>query len=55
MKHMYIVDYGDGDSIKDKVNEWICENEETILEIIDIEYSQEGSIYFGLVTYIERE
>ncbi|NLK44787.1 MAG: hypothetical protein GX300_10390 [Tissierellia bacterium] len=55
MKHMYIVDYGTGSSIKDKVDIWIGENEENILEIIDIEYTQEGDIYFAIVTYLERD
>ena len=32
MKHMYIVDYGNGASIKDKVDIWIGENAENILE-----------------------
>lgn len=54
MKHMYIVDY-DGSTLRDKVNSWIIENEENILEIVDIEYTQEGSIYFAIVTYIERK
>lgn len=54
MKHMYIVDY-DGSTLKEKVDQWIGENEESILEIVDIEYTQEGSIYFAIVTYIERK
>lgn len=54
MKHMYIVDM-DGSSLRDKVDQWISENEEDILEMVDIEYTQEGTIYFAIVTYIERE
>lgn len=45
----------DGSSLKDKVDQWIGENEEDILEIVDIEYTQEGKVYFAIVTYIERE
>ncbi|WMM25495.1 hypothetical protein RBU61_02200 [Tissierella sp. MB52-C2] len=55
MKYMYIVDYKDGSALKEKVNQWIDENEENILEIIDIEYNQEGNLYFSIVTYLERE
>lgn len=54
MKYMYIVDYEDGFTLKEKVNEWINENEENILEIIDIEYNQEGNLYFAIVSYLER-
>ncbi|MBU5425603.1 hypothetical protein KQI41_04180 [Tissierella pigra] len=54
MKYMYIVDYKDGSAIKDKVDTWITENEENILEIVDIEYNQEGNVFFAIVTYIER-
>lgn len=55
MKYMYIVDYQDGSTLREKVNEWIEENEENILEIIDIEYNQEGNLYFAIVSYLERE
>ncbi|MBU5256405.1 hypothetical protein [Tissierella praeacuta] len=55
MKYMYIVDYEDGSTVKGKVNEWIAENEENILEIVDIEYNQEGNLYFAIVSYLERE
>lgn len=54
MKHMYIADL-DGSNLEEKVDEWIRENEEDILEIVDIEYTQEGSVYFAIVTYFERE
>ncbi len=55
MKHMYIVDYDDGAMLKGKVEDWIGENEESILEIIDIDYSQQGNLYLAVVTYLERE
>lgn len=55
MKHMTIVDYSDGLDLKGKVYDWISENEEKILEIIDIEYENSGNIYYATVTYVERE
>lgn len=55
MKHMYMLDYEDGSILKEKVDEWIGENEKNILEIIDIEYKEEANVYFAVVTYIERE
>lgn len=55
MKFMYIVAEGDGETIRAKVDRWIGENEENILEIVDIEYNQEGIIYFAIVSYFERE
>lgn len=55
MKHVSMVDYYDGSSLEEKVNEWILENEETLLEIIDIEYTQHGNVYLAIITYEERE
>jgi hypothetical protein len=52
---MYIVDYDDGAILKEKVEAWIGENEESILEVIDIDYSQQGNLYLAVVTYLERE
>lgn len=54
MKFMYIVSEGEGDTIRDKVDRWIGENEENILEIVGIEYNQKGTIYFAIVSYFER-
>ncbi|MCR2044641.1 hypothetical protein [Anaerosalibacter massiliensis] len=54
MKHMTIVDYSDGSNLKEKVYNWISENEEEILEIIDIEYENSGNIFYATVTYEER-
>ncbi|MGF7056533.1 hypothetical protein [Brassicibacter mesophilus] len=55
MKHATIVEYNDGSGLEDKVNEWIAENEQQILDIIDVEYSQHGNIYLATITYEERE
>lgn len=54
MKYVSMVDYDDGSSLEEKVNEWILENEDTLLEIIDIEYTQHGNIYLAIITYEER-
>lgn len=54
MKHAYIAGYMDGSSIKEEVENWIEENKDYIDEIVDIEYSQEGDIYMGIVTYLEK-
>lgn len=55
MKHVSMVDHYDGSSLEDKVNEWILENEENILEIIDIEYTQHGNVYLAIITYEEMD
>lgn len=55
MKYVSMVDYYDGSSLEGKVNEWILENEDIILEIIDIEYTQHGNVYLAIVTYEERQ
>lgn len=52
---MTFLEYEDGSGLKDKVANWVAENEEEILEIIDIEYSQHGNIYIATVTFEERK
>lgn len=52
---MSFVSYEDGSHLKGKVDDWISDNEEDILEIVDIEYTQEGNVYVAIVSYIERE
>ncbi|MBU5440173.1 hypothetical protein KQI42_19450 [Tissierella sp. MSJ-40] len=54
MKHEAFVQYNDGSELKDKVESWIAENEDKILEVIDIEYEQHGNIYVATITYRER-
>ncbi len=55
MKHVTILEYGDSSTIEEKVNQWISENESSILEIIDIEYIENGNMYLATITYEERE
>lgn len=55
MKHVTILEYDDDSAIKEKVNQWIAENESSILEIIDIEYIENGNMYIATITYEERE
>ncbi|WP_157752606.1 hypothetical protein [Schnuerera ultunensis] len=54
MKHVSMADYGDGSSLEERVNEWILTNEEKLLEVIDIEYIQQGDMYLATITYLER-
>ena len=53
MKHTAFVDQEDGIRLKEKVAEWIRENEDRILEIVDIEYSKNGSTYLATITYLD--
>lgn len=55
MKHMYMLDYEDGSALKEKVEEWIKENNENIDEIIDVECKKEAEVYFAVVTYLEKD
>ncbi|MBZ2174425.1 hypothetical protein K8M07_04105 [Schnuerera sp. xch1] len=55
MKHVTIMEYGDSSTIEEKVDEWILENEDSVLEIIDIEYIENGNTYLATITYEERE
>jgi len=52
---MTIVEYNDGSRLTEKVQRWISENEEQILEIIDVEYSQHGNIFLATITFEERK
>jgi len=54
MKHVTILGYDDDTAIEEKVNQWIAENESTILEIIDIEYIENGNMYIATITYEEK-
>ncbi|NLW23602.1 MAG: hypothetical protein GXY88_10195 [Tissierellia bacterium] len=54
MKHVSIVGY-DSSDIESKVEEWILENESSILEIVDVEYIENAGMYLATITYIERE
>lgn len=54
MKHASIIEKGDSSAVEEKVNQWILENEDSILEIIDIEYIENGDIYVAIITYEER-
>jgi low affinity Fe/Cu permease len=53
MKHAAFVQYDDDTKLKEKVEEWIRENEDNILEIVDIEYTQRDSIYIATITYLD--
>lgn len=55
MKFMHIVADGSGDTIKAKVEQWLKENEESILEMVDIEYNQEKGVYFAIISYFENK
>lgn len=54
MKHISLVDYYDGSSLEEEVNKWISENEHSLLDIIDIEYTQHGNVFLAIITYEER-
>jgi hypothetical protein len=54
MKHYSILEKGNSSLVEEKVNQWIKENEDSILEIIDIEYIENGDIYIATITYEER-
>lgn len=52
MKHISIVQNSE-DSIKEKVEEWIKENKDEIVEVVDIEYTNTNSIYVATITYLD--
>lgn len=53
MKHAAFIQENNGSDLKEKVEKWIAENENSILEIVDIEYTQSGNIYFATITYLD--
>ncbi len=53
MKHAAFVDNENGLTLKERVAEWIRDNEDDILEIINIEYTQKGNIYVATISYLD--
>lgn len=54
MKHVTILENVYVSGLKEKVERWIEKNKDEILEIIDIEYQQYGSMYSATITYEEK-
>ncbi len=54
MKHVTLMENGDGSRLKGKVENWIDEHEDEIFEVVDIEYQQYGSMYSATITYEEK-
>lgn len=55
MRHVTIIqDHDDSITLNEKIDMWIKDNEEEILEIIDIDWQKVGSFYMATVTYQER-
>ena len=53
MKHIAFISERDGSSLKEKVEEWIEENKDLIIEVVDIEYSENANVYYATVTYLD--
>lgn len=53
MKHASFVQYGDGSELKEKVENWIAENKDRILEIVDIEYTDNDGVFIATITYFD--
>ena len=53
MKHAAFVMKCEEAILDQKVQEWIKENEDNILEIVDIEYSQRGDMCIATITYLD--
>lgn len=55
METVSIFQYGHSSGLNEKVDEWLEENKNTILEIVDIEYQQYENVYVAIIRYIEKE
>ena len=53
MKHIAFISEKDGSSLKEKVEEWKEENKDLIIEIVDVEYSENADVYYATVTYLD--
>ena len=53
VKHAAFVQHGEGSQLQDKVQQWIEENRDDILEVVDIEYEQNGDIYTATITFLD--
>ena len=45
--------YGDSSELKGKVQEWIRDNEDKILKVVDIEYTERNSVFLATITYLD--
>lgn len=54
MKHVTMMENGYGSGLKEKVQHWIDEHKDEIIEVVDIEYQQYGSMYSATITYEEK-
>lgn len=54
MEHITFLQVGEEEGLKEKVTEWIRDNEDKVKEIIDIEYVQYGNQFTATITFIER-
>ncbi len=53
MKHAAFIQEGSGSELEEKVKKWIKENEDSILEVVNIEYRQNGNIYYATIAYLD--
>lgn len=53
MEHITFLQMGSGDGLEEKVAGWIRDNEDSIKEIVDIEYVQYDNEYTATITYIK--
>ncbi|WP_202711526.1 hypothetical protein [Sporosalibacterium faouarense] len=55
MKHITMLENEYASGLKEKVETWIREHNDEILEIIDIEYEKYGGMLSATITYEEKK
>ncbi|MBC8586800.1 hypothetical protein [Paratissierella segnis] len=53
MKFATFYQQGNDEGLKEKVEAWIKDNEDNILEIVDVEYEYSNNTYMAIITYLD--
>lgn len=53
MKYAAFIEREDYLKLENKINKWIEENRDSILEIVDIEYEERDNIFCATITYLD--
>lgn len=53
MKFTTFYQQDNDEGLKEKVEAWIKDNEDDILEIVDVEYEYANNTYMAIITYLD--
>lgn len=53
MKYAAFIERNDYSKLANKVEKWVEENRDNILEILDIEYEEKDNVFCATITYLD--